>query len=405
MSRLSFLHVATFYPNHHFGGDAVYVQRLAEGLAERDHHVEVVHSLDAFQLLGGRCRAPRAESRVAAVHGLTGPRRGWASLMAHQLGHPWMHQGSLRRILASRTFDVIHYHNVSLFGPGVLRLGGGRATAKLYTAHDHWLVCPTHVLWKYAQRHCDKPRCLSCVLHSRRPPQWWRYTSWLARCARHVDLFLAPSQTTADTHRQRGFAEPFRVLPLFAPPASARPGSPPHPGPYFLFVGRLEALKGVHTLIPLFADLEADLLIVGEGTAGEALKAMAAGNPRIHFLDWLEPAQLDRYYAHALACLLPSQTHETFSMVSVEAFARKTPVLASALAASSGVVTSSGGGAVYNCPQELKKIMGQLLSRPGLAREWGERGYQAYCQRWTPEVHLQNYLGLVREVIARRAST
>lgn len=402
MSRLSFLHVTTFYPNHHFGGDAVYVQHLAEGLAERGHHVEVVHNLDAFHLLEGRYRAPRRESRVAAVHGLTSPRRGLASLVAHQLGHPWVHLGHLRQILASRTFDVIHYHNVSLFGPGVLRLGSGRGTAKLYTAHDHWLVCPTHVLWKYNQRHCEKPRCLSCVLHSGRPPQWWRYTSWIAHCARHVDLFLAPSQTTADTHRQRGFARPFKVLPLFTPPASAERGSNPHPRPYFLFVGRLEALKGVHTLIPLFADLEADLLIVGEGAASETLKAMASGNARIHFLDWMDPSDLDRFYSHALACLLPSQTHETFSIVSVEAFARKTPVLASVLAASSGVVTSSGGGAVYGCPRELKEILRQLLACPGLAREWGEQGYQAYCQRWTPEVHLGNYLGLVREVIARR---
>jgi hypothetical protein len=40
-------------------------------------------------------------------------------------------------------FDVIHYHNISLVGgPTILAYGQG---IKLYTMHEYWLVCPTHV--------------------------------------------------------------------------------------------------------------------------------------------------------------------------------------------------------------------------------------------------------------------
>lgn len=398
MSRLAFLHLTTFYPNHHFGGDAVYVKRLAEGLAARGHHVEVAHSVDAYRMLRGPVRRPLAPSRVAAVHGLSGAVPGAASLLAHQLGYPWLHRGALLRILRSRRFDVVHYHNISLFGPGILRLGSHPRTVKLYTAHDHWLVCPTHVLWKFNRRLCERPQCLACVLQAKKPPQAWRSFPWLARCAREVDRFLAPSEATADTHARRGFGQSMQVLPLFAPLLTRRPDDHAcHSRPYFLFVGRLEEIKGVHTVIPLFEGLGADLLIAGDGAAEPALRRLAGSN--VHFLGWLEPDHLTRYYAGAIACLLPSLTHETFGTVILEAFACQTPVLVSKIASTSGLVEKSGGGRIYRSPSELRELMLALLENPEQAREWGRLGHRAFLQRWTPQVHLDRYLELVEKLL------
>jgi hypothetical protein len=42
--------VTTFYPPFNFGGDGITVRRLVNTLAERGHHVEVVHCVDAFDL-------------------------------------------------------------------------------------------------------------------------------------------------------------------------------------------------------------------------------------------------------------------------------------------------------------------------------------------------------------------
>jgi hypothetical protein len=50
---LSFCMVTTFYPPYHFGGDAMYLYRLANALARRGHCVTVVHSVDAYRVLGG----------------------------------------------------------------------------------------------------------------------------------------------------------------------------------------------------------------------------------------------------------------------------------------------------------------------------------------------------------------
>ena len=118
----------------------------------------------------------------------------------------------MAELFARERFDVTHFHNVSLVGgPGVLAYGGG---VKLYTTHEHWLVCPMHTLWRLDREPCERPTCLRCTLAYRRPPQLWRYTGLLKRGIEHIDMFLAPSQFTLEAHRARGFRGPMMRLPL-----------------------------------------------------------------------------------------------------------------------------------------------------------------------------------------------
>jgi hypothetical protein len=113
-------------------------------------------------------------------------------LLTHQLGRPVINSREIERLLALGDFDVIHFHNVSLLGgPGIFRMG--RAT-KLYTAHEHWLVCPTHVLWRHKREACPARECFRCVPRNRQPPQAWRYTGALGHAAQHIDAFIALSE-------------------------------------------------------------------------------------------------------------------------------------------------------------------------------------------------------------------
>ena len=41
---------------------------------------------------------------------------------------------------------------------------------RIAVATDHWLICPTHVLWRYDGVACDERRCLRCTLAHGRPP-------------------------------------------------------------------------------------------------------------------------------------------------------------------------------------------------------------------------------------------
>jgi glycosyltransferase involved in cell wall biosynthesis len=397
--------VTTFYPPHSFGGDAMHVYRLANELARREHEVTVVHSVDAYELLAhGELGAPLPQEPRVTVHGVRSRLRSLAPVATYLTGRPALNAPVLDEVFADH-FDVTHFHNVSLIGgPGVLRYGDG---VKLYTMNEHWLVCPMHVLWRDNREPCYEPHCVRCSLAFRRPPQPWRYTSLLERMVQHVDLFLSPSRFTLEAHRTRGFTRPIRHLPYFLPPADEPPAgaAPPHPRPYFLFVGRLERIKGVETLIERFRSYrDADLLVAGSGELDEELRTRAADLDHVHFLGRVEPAKLPQLYASALALIVPSVGFEVSGIVTLEAFAQRTPAIVRDLGALPEAVLDSGGGFVYATEQELTEAMERIRLDPQLRRELGERGYAAWRERWSPEPHMEGYLAAIaegRELAAR----
>ena len=403
---LSICMVTTFYPPLHFGGDAAYAYQLTNALARRGHAVTVVHSADAYRALGGKHAGDFAHAPGVTVRRLESRSPTGSSLATYLTGKPGVYARQLHDVLDGDRFDVIHFHNVSLAGgPGVLEYGDA---VKLYTTSEHWLVCPMHVLFRYNREPCVEPHCLRCTLAFRRPPQLWRYTGLLERSVKHVDLFLSPSRFTLEAHRARGFTAPMRHLPYFhaeheRDPTGSDPGSDPA-RPYFLYVGRLERLKGVQVLIDVFRDYrEADLLVVGEGTYEDELRRQAAGLDHVRFLGRLHPTELVGLYDGAVALVVPSIGYEVFGIVALEAFARRTPAIAHDLGALTEVIEDSGGGLLYRTTKELREAMDRLLGDEELRTELGNQGYDAWQRLWSEDVHVNRYYEAIEEARASRA--
>ena len=177
---------------------------------------------------------------------------------------------------------------MSLIGITALMYGNA---IKLYTTHEHWLVCPMHVLWKFNREPCREKNCLLCTLVGKRPPQLWRYTNLLERMLDNVDTFISPSRFTRRKHLEAGLNIPIVHIPYFLPRPEKTDNErfPQDPllnnKPYFLFVGRLEKIKGLQNIIPVFKRIKKyDLLIAGDGEFEFGLKQMANGATNIIFL-------------------------------------------------------------------------------------------------------------------------
>ncbi len=407
---LRFCMVTTFYPPYSFGGDGIFVRQLAIELARRGHQVEVIHCIDAHRYLAGREPVATYEDHPnVTVHGLKSPFGFLSPLATQQTGFPFFKSARIRQILETG-FDVIHYHNISLVGgPKILEYG---QAIKLYTMHEYWLVCPTHTLFRFNRAACTKPHCFLCTSTYKRPPQWWRYLGLLAAAVEHVDAFIAPSRFCKDVHRRMGIDAPIVHLPNFVPAAEAislafeQPLGEVAGGSYFLFVGRLEKLKGLQTLIPIFRHYRrAQLLIAGAGSEESRLRRLAGGSTNIHFLGYLSDRQLQAVYRRAVAVIVPSLCYEIFALVIIEAFRQQTPAIVRNLGGMPEVIAESGGGFAYNTDEELVAAMDKLLTDPPCRRELGLRGYEAYQRQWTPEAHLQRYFALIGEMAVGRGKT
>jgi glycosyltransferase involved in cell wall biosynthesis len=405
---LRFCHLSIFYPPYGFGGDAMYLYRLANALARRGHEVDVIHCADSYHALRSEKPAQQFPNHPnVTVHTLKSRWRLLSPLLSQQTGGTWLKTNPIREVLMSKKFDVIHYHNISLFGPRVLRLEPDyREFVKVYTTHEHWLVCPMHVLWKNNQRLCEKPDCFRCTLKFRRPPQWWRYTRLLDNCLASVDEFLSPSRFTRWMHEERGFARPIEHLPYFVPPADAEASlaePQPRPRPFFLFVGRLEKIKGLQTLFPVFRDYpHADLLVAGTGNYEAELRRQAAGLRNVVFLGSLQQKELEGLYRHAIAVLVPSLCYEVFGIILLEAFRQRTPAIVRALGGLEEVAEESQGGFAYRTQEELQAAMERLRTDPELRRAMGERGHEKYVECWSEEAHLGIYFRLLGQTAMRK---
>lgn len=403
---LSFCFLTTFYPPYHFGGEALYLYRLANQLARGGHSVTIVHCADSYDLLSrARPRGQYPHHRNVTVHALRTGLRGLSPLVTYLSGRPGLKSRQLDAIFGSNAFDVVHFHQMTLLGPDALRYGEG--AVRLYTTHDHWLLCPMYDLWKYNREICEQPACVRCQLSFKRPPQLWRGTRLLERALPRVDLFLSPSRSTIEQHRRRGFNHPMRRLPYFFPLDETGPVPPAAEAeaaalagdrPYFLFVGRLVKIKGVHTLIDVFKRYDrADLLIAGEGAYGDRLRQQAAGLPNVRFLGHVHPNLLRALYAGAIATLVPSLVYETFGFITLESLAQGTPVIARDIGAVCELVRESGGGFAYTSEAELLDALEKLRTDAGLRSELGRQGHAAYVARWSEEPHVRRYLELVEE--------
>jgi glycosyltransferase involved in cell wall biosynthesis len=222
---------------------------------------------------------------------------------------------------------------------------------------------------------------------------------------KYIDHFISPSRFTKKKHHELGLDIPILHIPYFLPKKEIPDGLSPKENqsttdqPYFLFVGRLEKIKGVQNLIPIFQQRpQYTLLIAGTGEYESSLRQLVGSTPNIRFLGRLDHSQLVDLYRSATAVIVPSICYEVFGIIIIESFATRTPVIVNNLGALPEVVQDSGGGFIYNNSEELLGRMDALVNTPNLRDELGAKGHEAYLKFWTEDYHLDVYFDLIHSL-------
>lgn len=406
---MRFCMVTTFYPPYNFGGDGIFVRQLAMALAGIGHEVRVIHCEDAFRL---KSNAPdpglpaRYEDNGVEVCRLKSLCGALSPLLTQQLGSPVLKASELHRLLDDG-YDVINFHNISLVG-GPAVLGYGRAPVKLYTLHEHWLVCATHILWKNRSRRCDSRQCIRCSIRSGIPPQLWRYTGLIPRALDEVDVLIASSRFTADQHLRLFPDAPMRIVPLFSRIRPADDFLQKHSTserPLFVISGRITASKGVESVVEQFAQMrDYDLVLAGDGDALPRLKLRYADCPNISFAGQLDEEALVALYARAYALIFPSLAPETFGLTAVEAMACGTPAIVMDSGGCREIIETTGAGFLYRTSGELPEIIRRLVKDQPLRQHLSHLALAGYRKYYTRERYLDDYLAIVAGIREQKLS-
>jgi glycosyltransferase involved in cell wall biosynthesis len=87
------------------------------------------------------------------------------------------------------------------------------------------------------------------------------------------------------------------------------------------------------------------------------LRQLVAGMSNVEFLGRVHPERIADLYLDALAVLVPSLCYEVFPLAPVEALAHGVPVIARRIGAVTDVVEESGGGILFDTPEQCRAAM------------------------------------------------
>lgn len=186
-------------------------------------------------------------------------------------------------------------------------------------------------------------------------------------------LFLTPEEAALVRRRFR-LRTPHHIVGL-GTDLDARPTrGAPVDGPYLLYVGRIDPSKGTSWLVDSFAALQEArpsplrLVLLGE------LVVPPADHPDVVVVADADNAARDAALAGAVALVHPSP-FESFGMVITEAWAVGTPVIAfGGNPVLRGHVTRSGGGVLVHTAAELGAAAELLAGNAALCDALGQAG-------------------------------
>jgi D-inositol-3-phosphate glycosyltransferase len=210
-----------------------------------------------------------------------------------------------------------------------------------------------------------------------------------------------------------------RFYPIPKDEARAAIGIPPQEN-MVLYVGRIEPLKGIETLLRSIAELRhkgilsdclCNLAVIGgdpdvspedmtaEMSRLQALSRELGISDVVIFLGKRSQDSLPYYYSAAEAVIMPSH-YESFGMVALEAMACGTPVIASQVGGLAFLVRDEVTG--FHVPDSdtpaLTRSLMRLVTTPGLSQKMGEQA-AAYARGYAWEKIAPRMVELYEDVI------
>lgn len=273
----------------------------------------------------------------------------------------------IKKIIKEKHIDIIHVHNtLNLISLAVYYVAIANKVPVLQTIHNFRMLCPGGTFYR------DGHICEDCV----------KYGFGCAikhKCYRGSKLQTFICVVNSKLHRMTGIygkinyicftdfnkkkllqldkinSEQIFIKPNF----TYNPEKVEEKGECYLFIGRLEEIKGINLLLSAFEILSnIEIHIVGSGK--ERYEEIYKKCRNIVFLGQLSRKDIGKEYRKAKALIVTSQIYETFGMTIIEAFSYGVPVIVGNIGNVGALVEENITGFHYqynNCKALVKTIL------------------------------------------------
>lgn len=313
----------------------------------------------------------------------------------------------IKRIIQDQKIDIVHVHNtLNLVSPSVYYAAVACHVPLVQTIHNFRLLCPGATFYRdghicedclekglfCAVKHgCyreSRLQTLACVINAKfhRMTGIYKKLNYICLTEFNKEKLLSFKQISPE----RVF-----VKPNFVESINGEIVPPEKRADQFIFVGRLEKLKGVDVLLrawKMMGDSAPKLLLCGNGPMEQRCREYIAKNglESVEMMGFVPNERVREMVANSKALILPTQCYEGFPMTIAEAFAVGTPVIASDLGNAGSLVEEGVTGCKFaaDSPEELKRAVVRLKGYLDLYRTIENQCTEKYMEE-------QNYESLM----------
>ena len=410
--------ISNGYPPHRWAGTETYTAGIAGGLLGRGHAVRVLCTGrwdEGDEYWNGYDDDSSGGVPVRRLH------LNWAKApdpFRYLFDNPVV-AGYLERYLDEWRPDVIQTTSCETLSASVLRVARKRAVPSVVRLTDFWFICPRISLIRGDGGLCDGRttalECLRCMMSGARAYRWpnrvlpksvvsallmlvsrspglarqrglrgyagdtARRKAYLHEALGWPDALITASAFVRDIYRANGVVAPLSVQPYGhdlgwldryggkTPSETLRVG----------FIGQISEVKGAHLLLQAYRLVcerfpgKVSLLIYGNVQDGhpysETLRSLASGLPAACFCGTYPHGETARVFADIDVLVVPSTWYD-FPLIIHEAFATKTPVVATDLGGMAESVADGTNGLLFDRGDVagLARAIERMIAEPGL---------------------------------------
>lgn len=265
----------------------------------------------------------------------------------------------IKKIIRKEKIDIVHVHNtLPLISTSVYYAAKSCKVAVVQTIHNFRLICPSATFTRN-NKICED--CLTkglicsiknkCYRGSRIQTTISAFNLWLNRkfgTYKKVDGYIALTEFNKEKIGKKIDLDKIYIKPNFM--VDKRKCCENVEKNYYIYIGRIDELKGIDLLINAWKSInKSNLIIIGSGPYEDKAKHFCKKNKiqNVEFLGFKKKSDVLRLLKGAKALVLPSQWYEGFPMTIVESFSEGVPVIASDIGNLSVIIENEVNGLLF----------------------------------------------------------
>ncbi|MDB5112404.1 MAG: hypothetical protein JWR67_3518 [Mucilaginibacter sp.] len=399
----------SWYPS---GGDWTYVENLVNLYQQKGHHVIPFSMKDDRNF-----PSPYADYFIENIDYKTVNQRSLTAgiKVVMKSIYSFEAQKNLEKLLSAVKIDFAHINVIHHYiTPTILKILKKKNIPIIWTLHEYTPICPESTFISHGQicekcfggafYNCITNTCKKGSIPASTVAALENYVHKYLNYYAYVDHYICPSVFHYEKFKSFNFFND-KLVQLYhgydyAEIETAKTVINTDNERYIVFVGRLEKIKGAHTLLNAMQSCpDIHLKIIGTGTQEEALKVLKDTHllNNVTFLGKKNKQETLQIINGAEFLVCASEWYEVLGFTVVEAMALSKPVIGSAIGAIPEMVINNFTGLLFEPgnASQLSDAIKLLYANNELRLEMGNNARQHIKQLINTEKHFKGLQKLI----------